>query len=1725
MAEARLGIVIDGGAARRSAEEVAKALDAISAAATRETGAVSQTIASIVRLAQTQQQAQVAATQEINTLQQKIAIQQRVATGALSAAHATRQMAEAEIFARTGSRELAQQLAGLQQQYAQVTRAAQAQTAAHGHVSASLLNIIQIAAGFSLAGLFAAAVSHVRALVTEGIRYNATLEQQRIGIGSIIAATQNIATAQGKTLEGVEKFNVAQQLASGLMKQIQQDALKTTATTEQLVDAFQQAAGPLTAAGLSLDRARQATLLIVQAASALGVPMHQVAQEVRAIAEGSIDINARLAYALGITTEQVKAARAHGQLFEFIVEKTEAFAAAGTATEQSFSGLSSSIADVSSQILGLAAAPVFDALRNAMQGVLNFLTEIRNTLAGDLDSAIANLKKNIEDLQVNLNDRSNWASFQRTMESLNQNFVPANRHLADMKTKLRELEVEWGLQQSVLAQYVTSSNKTKDATDDQTKAHEQFRQSLRGNSAELVLRANVLREAAGQGLSYEEAQRKAAEAVDALKSNDAEAAAQNAALKKTIEDILRPLKDKAEADKEAERASHRAAEKVKQHTEEIIKHRTVLEAQSSVYGLVIKGTLSLEEAEQELAVQQLAVTVGSRAIAEAFLKQKTAAEDLGKAEALRARLDAELVKVRADEATAMAALAIQTKNTATNNTELARIIHQGVTSGRNYDDVLRDVAIRQKEIELTGKVAAESVHELAVAAVDSAAALETEREALDSLKNSGVNITDIFRESIRGLAQGTLSLKDLVKKQGQAIGVSMIEGILFGKRGKEKDILVNFNQLLGIDAAGIFGQEGLNLGNNLISNIFDTVARGGKSLLSAIGLDLWSSAGSSAGLEFGTAAFDAASVVWKSGWEALGNGSGASTGLTPAGGGGGFAVGALGGIVGNFAGRGLANLIGIGQSREGSTGGQIGGIVGGIGGGVLAGSGAGAAIGAALGLGLQALNFILPGVGAILGVLLGSVLGDLFAHIPTKGTQIRKGVINWLDEIGVSFANELSSKKYFFKETKTLAEQLFGGDFLAASKEILETKAEPALANQLKALGTFITADQAKSLGKPVEQTGTTFGNLLVANLGIDAIPDAISEIVQQANLTLESLTAKLNTVFQDNLIGAEFYKEAILGAVDIFDDALPKAINTAGIAMKSFTDDGIFSLTEFQRRVEEATGIFDAIGQSAVAAIQDSQSGEEAADIFAKGLKRRLDELALGAFLKDFIDNKLFEGIDLSDGFGTEEIALLRDRVRAARVEADALVTALHETGDAAVDASTDIAALNRQLDELANRRVQVQVDLARQLGSIGALTPTQVIAVQETPLIPTVNRVLNARGPIGARPFFNFTEEEIQPALDAVAQMADFAVARFHAAEQELNAGLQERIRLINESTQTALDGIRQEYAARRAASQQASQEQIAGLQALLQTAQQFRQVSESVQQTINSLTLSNSPLFGPEKLAFLQRQATELRGVNTADAIQQLSQNLASQLQVGQEFLDPTTFSRLFADVTDELQYVRDTATEQGRRAEDIQRHIEQIQQAQQQHLQALATSENNAIAAVQRAGAAQITAAQAETKAAIDAYRVVIVARLEELAAARDALLREQAARLIQQADLQTEQLNQLVDINANTQAMQEVLSSFLTTIASAAGGFYSPRLPSNQLILAHRNEAVSIGPSGQNGGGSVTFAPVISVTVQGTHDPEQDGTRLGRALSLAMMREYQTGGLGLAIRNDMRRRSA
>lgn len=219
--------------------------------------------------------------------------------------------------------------------------------------------------------------------IKEGLQFNQVLETATLGISSLITATSKVVTGNGTILEGAEALGGAYKLAADQMQKLRIAGLQTAATTEQLVDAFQQAVGPGLKAGLGLDQIRQLTIQIVQAAGAIGVPLNQLNQEVRSILDNTIDRNSRVARVLGITNEQVRLAKEQNKLAEFLNEKLRSFTIAGERAAQTMMVVKSNIMEAIQVFTGQATLPLFEKMRQAFVNVLADAFDFKNARISD----------------------------------------------------------------------------------------------------------------------------------------------------------------------------------------------------------------------------------------------------------------------------------------------------------------------------------------------------------------------------------------------------------------------------------------------------------------------------------------------------------------------------------------------------------------------------------------------------------------------------------------------------------------------------------------------------------------------------------------------------------------------------------------------------------------------------------------------------------------------------------------------------------------------------------------------------------------------------------------------------------------------------------------------------------------------------------------------------------------------------------------------------------------------------------------------------------------------------------------------------------------------------------------------------------------------------------------------------------------------------------------------
>lgn len=243
-------------------------------------------------------------------------------------------------------------------------------------LSFTFRRLFGILAAFTLARQI---ISQFNNLIRTLIAANAQIETVELGVASLIASVSDIRNTSGEAVSGIEALSIAQREARRQTVLLRRDALRTTATFEELADAFQVGLGPGLRAGLSIDEVRQFTRQISLAAQAIGLEQRQLAEEIRSILSGTINLRqTRIAAVLGITNEDIRNAREAGELFEFLTDRFSAFEEAGVLAADTFSGIVGRVRDGTRLLLAEGGVFFFEDLKDFLRDILNTIQQLND---------------------------------------------------------------------------------------------------------------------------------------------------------------------------------------------------------------------------------------------------------------------------------------------------------------------------------------------------------------------------------------------------------------------------------------------------------------------------------------------------------------------------------------------------------------------------------------------------------------------------------------------------------------------------------------------------------------------------------------------------------------------------------------------------------------------------------------------------------------------------------------------------------------------------------------------------------------------------------------------------------------------------------------------------------------------------------------------------------------------------------------------------------------------------------------------------------------------------------------------------------------------------------------------------------------------------------------------------------------------------------------------------
>lgn len=253
-----------------------------------------------------------------------------------------------------------------------------------GTFAAAAIGVVGLAAAVGVGSVALTKIAQV------GLEVHRQLEQVQLGIAAVITSLAGMKV-DGVPVEGAEKFRLSMGLAADQLKKLQVDAVNTVATFGQIAPAFQSAIAPGLAAGLTLDQIRGITVKVVQAASAIGLPLEQVNQEVRAILEGTINEDARLAKVLGISNKMVASWKAQGKLADELNKRLEGFAVAGEEAAGTLDGLISNLQEALNVFSGEATTRAFEALKAEFRKLLPQLFDFKSAGLQEQFKSLASL--------------------------------------------------------------------------------------------------------------------------------------------------------------------------------------------------------------------------------------------------------------------------------------------------------------------------------------------------------------------------------------------------------------------------------------------------------------------------------------------------------------------------------------------------------------------------------------------------------------------------------------------------------------------------------------------------------------------------------------------------------------------------------------------------------------------------------------------------------------------------------------------------------------------------------------------------------------------------------------------------------------------------------------------------------------------------------------------------------------------------------------------------------------------------------------------------------------------------------------------------------------------------------------------------------------------------------------------------------------------------------------
>lgn len=234
-------------------------------------------------------------------------------------------------------------------------------TATSGAFGGVVSNITGLTA--ALTGLYGA-IDLTAQAIKAPFDFAKSIETNKLGIAGIM---QSMLQLNGRTLQWQESLA----LSDKVITKLNENALKTAATSKDLVEAFRALLGPGIAAGMSMKEIVEYSTVGANAVKSLGLERQQVVQEIRDLVQGGIRAQSSiLAVSLGLTDKDIAEAKKSSEgLYNFLMKRLEGFKMSARETPKTMQGLLDQVAEGYTRSTATGTEPLYEYYKGVLSRV------------------------------------------------------------------------------------------------------------------------------------------------------------------------------------------------------------------------------------------------------------------------------------------------------------------------------------------------------------------------------------------------------------------------------------------------------------------------------------------------------------------------------------------------------------------------------------------------------------------------------------------------------------------------------------------------------------------------------------------------------------------------------------------------------------------------------------------------------------------------------------------------------------------------------------------------------------------------------------------------------------------------------------------------------------------------------------------------------------------------------------------------------------------------------------------------------------------------------------------------------------------------------------------------------------------------------------------------------------------------------------------------------------